>query len=155
MDEADQKILDDIERFGCSVMHIAAEDDLPPFAFSMGISKTSSAPEVVVVGLKQPLAHFVVNEYNRRVRAGEAFVAGQTSAGFIDGFDVLFDRVHASNYEEYFGYNLWLYEGPNFEVLQIVFPNTSGVWPWDEIADPWFRARQPLLRLPAEPQDDA
>jgi hypothetical protein len=149
MDEPDRKILEDIERFGCSVMHIAAEDDLPPFAFSMGITKTSKAPEVVVVGLKQPLAHFVVNEYNRRVREGEAFVAGKKYNGFIEGFEVLAESVHASNYDEYFGYNLWLYQGPNFEVLQFVYPNTSGVWPWEEAANEWFRNWQPLLGRPA------
>ena len=155
MDESDREILEDIEQFGCSVMHIAAEDDLPPFAFSVGISRTSKVPEVVVVGLKQPLAHFVVNEYNRRVREGEFFVSGQKYAGFIEGFDVLVESVHASNYDEYFGYNLWLYEGPNFEILQLVYPNTSGVWPWEKAADEWFRSWQPLLNQPAELQGEA
>lgn len=145
MDEPDRKILEDIERFGCSVMHIAAEDDLPPFAFSMGISRTSNAPEVIVVGLAQPMAQFVVNEYNRRIRSGEAIVAGRKYAGFIGGFDVLAESVHVSNYEEYLGYNLWLYQGPTFEVLQLVYPNTSGVWPWEQGASDSFRSWQPQL----------
>jgi hypothetical protein len=148
-DEFDRKILGDIEQFGCSVMHIAAEDDLPPFAFSLGISKKASAPEVIVVGLKQPMAHFVVNEYNRRVREGEAFVVGQRYGGFIDGFDVLVERVHVSNYNEYLGYCLWLYQGLNFEVVQLIYPNTSGVWPWEKSADDWFRSWQPQLNQPA------
>lgn len=155
MDAQDQRILEDIENFGCCVMHIAEEGDLPPFAFSMGITKRSGKPEVIVVGLKQPMAHFVVNEYNRRVIAGEVFEAGQRSLGFIEGFEVLFDRVDRSNYDEYLGSNLWLYQGPNFEVLQLIFPNTSGVWPWEDAADEWFKARQPLLSLPALPHDEA
>lgn len=155
MDESDRKILRDIDEFGCSVMHIAAEGDLPPFAFSMGISKTANAPEVVVVGLKRPLAHFVVNEYNRRVRDGEVLVSGHTYADFIEGFDVLLERVHLSNYKEYFGYNLWLYKGPNFDALQIVYPNTSGLWPWEKAADDWFRAWQPRLSKPAGSQNVA
>ena len=150
MDERDQKILGDIEQFGCSVMHISAEGDLPPFSYSVGITMTSRAPEIVVVGLKRELAHYVVNEYNRRVREGEKFVAGNRYTGFIGGFDVLFVSVDHTHYREYFGYNLWLYKGSNFEVLQLVFPNTSGVWPWEKEADDWFRSWQPMLSHPAQ-----
>ncbi|CAN5136394.1 hypothetical protein BH11PSE11_BH11PSE11_05150 [soil metagenome] len=135
-------------------MHIAAEDDLPPFAFSVGITKASNAPEVIVVGLKQPMAHFVVNEYNRRIRAGQTVVPGQRYSGFIEGFDVLVEKVHLSHYDEYLGYNLWLYQGPNFEAVQIVYPNTTGTWPWEEAATAWFRSWQPRLSRPAESQGE-
>ena len=145
MDDSDRQTLEHIERFGCSVMHIAAEDDLPPFTYSVGINKTSAAPEVVVIGLKEPIAHFIVNEYNRRVRAGEVFVPGIKYSGFIEGFEVTAERVEESFYEEYFGHNLWLYGGASFEVIQLVYPNTSGVWPWQPEADEWFRSWQPIL----------
>ena len=145
MDDSDRKTLEDIERYGCSVMHVSAEGDLPPFSYSVGITKSSGAPEVVVIGLKQPMAHFVVNEYNSRVRAGEVFRAGQKYSGFIGGFDMLAIPVEREHYPEYFGFDLWLYKGPSFEVLQLVYPNTSGIWPWQEEADEWFRSWQPLL----------
>jgi hypothetical protein len=148
----DRKILEDIESYGCSVMHIAAEDDLPPFAYSIGITKSSSAPEVVVIGLKQPMAQFVVNEYNRRVRAGLAILAGTRYKGFIEGFKVLAERVDRSFYEEYFGYNLRLNGGTGFEVIQLVYPNTAGVWPWESQASEWFRAWQPVLSLSPTPE---
>jgi hypothetical protein len=149
MDEGDRKILEDIERFGCSVMHVSAEGDLAPFSYSVGITKSSGAPEVVVIGLKQPIAHFIVNEYNQRVREGEQFLPGHRYSGFIEGFEVLAVPVGHEHYREHFGYDLWLYKGSSFEVLQLVYPNTSGVWPWQEEADEWFRRWQPLLG-PAE-----
>lgn len=146
MDDSERKTLADIEQYGCSVMHVHDPDDnLPPFSYSVGITKSSGVPEVVVVGLKQPLAHFIVNEYNRRVREGETFQAGHRYSGFIEGFHLLAVSVERRHYPEYFGYDLWLYQGPNFEVLQLVYPNTVGVWPWQDGADDWFRARQPLL----------
>ena len=155
MDEADRQVLENIKRFGCQVMHIAAEDDLPPFAYSVGIQQTTSAPEVVVIGLKQPMAHFVVNEYNNRVRNGERFVTGQRYAGFVGGFDVLVSDVDKSHYEEYFGVDLWLYEGPNFDVVQLIYPNTSGVWPWQPEANDGFRAWQPILSKASNGQQSA
>jgi hypothetical protein len=134
-----------IERFGCLVMHVSAEEDLPPFAFSVGIEATSNAPEIVVIGLKQAVAHFIVNEYNRRVRAGEVLQPGSRYEGFIEGFDVAIIDVHKDFYSEYFGYNLWYYSGSNFRMLQLVYPNTSGVWPWESEASEWFKKWQPIL----------
>ena len=109
MNESQRKTLANIEEFGCSVLNIAAEDDLAPFTYSVGITQTSQAPEVVVIGLKSELAGSVVNEYNRRVRAGERFVPGQRYSGFLTGFDVEAVQVDRSFYDEYFGVKLWLY----------------------------------------------
>ena len=145
MDESDKRLLENIAKFGCQVMHISEEDDLPPFAYSVGIQKSSSAPEVVVIGLKQPLAHSVVNEYNKRIRNGEKFEIGKNYSNFIEGFEVLVSKVDKSHYREYFGFNRWLYEGDNFDIVQLVYPNTSGIWPWQKESDDWFRSWQPVL----------
>jgi len=144
-----------ISRFGCSVINVAEEGDLPPFTYSVGITEQTGEPEAVVIGLKRELAHFVINQYNMRVRAGERFVAGQYYSGFIGGFDVMADDVPVEAYEEYFGQNLNWYGGPNFRVLQLVYPTTSGVWPWSDEATASFRNRQPILsRLPLSGQND-
>lgn len=145
MNEFDLKTLENIERFGCSVMHVAEEDDLPPFTYSIGIEKSSFAPEILVVGQKREMAHFIVNEYNRRVREGETFKPGHRYEGFIEGFEVTAEEVDKSFYEEYFGYNLWFYKGSEFRVLQFVYPNTSGVWPWQSEANECFKSWQPIL----------
>jgi len=141
----DEKTLSDIRTHGCHVIHVQEEDALPPFGYSVGIQRSSQVPEVIVVGLKHPMADFVINEYNHRIRAGEKFLIGHEYLGFLEDFPVLFEKVLLKHYEEYFGWNRWLYDGEAFDVVQMVYPNTQGVWPWDEAADAWFRARQPLL----------
>lgn len=147
LDPSEQKALQDIEQYGCHILHILAEDDLPPFAYTVGIEHTSGAPELIVVGLKQPLAQSVLNQYNRRVRAGERFCDGQQSSGFLEGFDCLFRTVDRAHYPEYLGYASWLYGGEDFNTLQLIYPNTSGIWPWQPEADPWFKAWQPCLAV--------
>ena len=149
MDAGEQKALADIDRFGCHVIHVAPEGDLPPFSYSVGIQRSAGSPEIVVIGLKQPLAHSVVNEYNGRIQAGEMFVPGQLYAEFIEGFEVTFEQVEWQFYREYFGWDLWLYGGDGFEVLQLVYPTTDGVWPWQPSASEWFRQWQPLLTTSA------
>ena len=145
MDEQERRTLEHIERHGCSVMHVMEDGDGPPFAYSVGISRSSAAPEVLVIGLKQQLAHAMVNHYNARVRAGDRFVVGQRYAGFLVGFDVEIAQVAPAYYRTYVGWDLWLYQGPSFEVLQLVYPDTRGTWPWQPEATEAFKARQPLL----------
>ncbi|WP_309708150.1 DUF4262 domain-containing protein, partial [Armatimonas sp.] len=146
MSNFDQKIQEDITRFGCAVIHISEEDDLPPFSFSVGITKTAAAPELIVIGLQQELAHVLINDFHERVGAGESFRVGERYSGFLEEFDVALERVAESFYDEYLGYNLGFYKGPNFEALQLIYPNTEGIWPWQPEADACYRARQPLLQ---------
>lgn len=144
MRPVDKKALDDIKQYGCHVIHVL-EGDLPPFSYSVGIQKSSNRPEVVVIGLKQPIAHFIVNEYNILIRSGERFTVGQRYDGFLEGFQIQIGDVYKKHYAEYFGWNRRLYQGDEFSVVQIIYPNTEGIWPWDKTADQWFRNRQPLL----------
>ena len=145
MSSTDATTREHITKFGCSVIHVQEEGELPPFTYSVGITEQTGEPEVVVIGLKRELAHFVVNEYNRRVRAGERFAAGQLYSGFIEGFDVLAEEVPLEAYDEYFGQNLKLYGGASFRVLQLIYPTTTGIWPWSHEASEYFRTRQPVL----------
>ena len=148
MDDGDRKALADIEEYGCHVVGVLEEGELPPFTYSMGIQQKTKSPEVVVVGLKQEIAHFMVNEYNRRVVAGEVFQPYKRYSGFLEGFECEVRPVHGSHFKEYFGYCWWLYKGPHFNMVQLVWPNTSGVWPWQSEASEWFQSRQPLLDAP-------
>jgi hypothetical protein len=151
MNPGEQKALGDIDKHGCHVLHILEEGELPPFSYSLGIQKTFNAPEIIVVGLKEPISHFIVNEYNRRVRAGEKFAIGSFYHGFVEGFECQIRTVDQAYFKEYMGWCLWLYQGPNFQAIQLVYPTTSGIWPWELEASESFRAWQPLLDTPLAP----
>ncbi len=142
----DQRTKEDIAKYGCSVMHVFdPEDKLPPFAYSIGIQRETGAPEVVVIGLKRPIAHSVVNEYNKRVREGERFAVGQYYGGFLEGFEIYIGAVPKSVYDDYHGQNIDFYGGRDFEVVQVIYPTTKGVWPWAEDAPESFQEWQPVL----------
>jgi hypothetical protein len=146
MKEYERNIHTNIEEHGCSVTSVFdPEGDAPPFSYSIGIAKSAMAPELIVVGLKQEIGHWLVNEYNRRVKSGESFVPGPLYLGFLEGFAVQFGTVTREHREEYMRSATWLYGSPNFEALQLIWPSTSGAWPWDSDASEWFRANQPLL----------
>ncbi|MEM1156378.1 MAG: DUF4262 domain-containing protein, partial [Pseudomonadota bacterium] len=117
------------------------DDEDPGFTYSIGIERRSRQPELIVTGLKPELAHWIVNEYNARVRNGETFFSGGSYSGFLDGFDVAFREVEEKHYTDYLGWANWLYNGGHFRVLQLIYPNIQGIWPWDSIAPDdytWF-----------------
>ena len=126
-------------------MHVMEEGESPPFAYSIGITQEKGAPEIVVIGLKQPMAHFIVNDYNRRVRSGECFEVGKFYSEFIEGFEVFVEEVPLSAYDDYFGQAIDFYGGRAFNVIQIIYPTTQGIWPWAEHAPKSFQVWQPLL----------
>ena len=52
MDEYERNILRHIEEHGCSVTSVFDPDaNEPPFSYSIGIARSSGAPEIIVVGL--------------------------------------------------------------------------------------------------------
>ncbi len=131
MEDEDKRALDNIEKYGCHILQIMEGEFNPPFSYSIGIQKTSNAPELIIVGLKNNLSGWIINEYCRRVSNGERFIENRYYEGFIGGFSVTFKKVNKEHYKEYLGWALWLYKNDNFEVLQMIYPTTSGVWPWD------------------------
>lgn len=135
-----------IEEFGCSVTSVVDPDGVdPPFSYSIGLAKTTSQPEIIVVGLRPQLGHWLIDEYSGRSKAGVVFSPGVLYEGFLEGFEVQFGTVSRENREKYMLSAAWLHDGPDFEALQLLYPNTSGVWPWDDDADEWFKANQPIL----------
>ena len=146
MDEREKKVIADIEEYGCHIVHVIEEDDLPRFTYSVGIEKTTGSPDVIITGLKREVAHWVINEYKNRIRSGDSFIPGTFYDGFLESFDVTFIEVAKEYYQEYFGWGLWYNNGDSFKMLQLVYPSTSGVWPWDKDVAESFLLFQPLLK---------
>lgn len=146
MDEYERNILRHIEEHGCSVTSVFdPEESEPPFTYSIGIAKSSGAPELIIVGLDSKISHWMVNEYSRRCQAGERFQSGVLYLGFLEGFAVQFGAVTRAHRAKYMRSACWLHGGPEFEAVQLIWPDTAGVWPWDSEATDWLRANQPLL----------
>jgi len=142
----DQRVAADIEKFGCHVISVFDPGEkTPSFSYSVGIQSSAGAPEAIVVGVRSSLGHSMVNEYNNQVRRGIQFKRGVLYEGFLDGFAIYVEPAKASLLKEYtLGCNRYYKDKP-FSVVQLVYPSTTGVWPWQSAADEWFRVNQPML----------
>ena len=65
MDERDQKVLNDIEEYGCHVLNVLEGDGEPSFTYSIGINKRQNKPDILILGLKSKLAHSIANNYKK------------------------------------------------------------------------------------------
>jgi len=144
-DAHEAKALADIEQYGLHVISVRAEGEHLPFSYSIGIEKSLGQPELIVIGLGSSLAHRVINACHEQMRAGLAVTSGVRVAGLLEGFECVIGAVAPAAYREYMGWALWLHGGPDFRARQIIWPTTSGVFPWDPEADDELRSWQPLL----------
>ena len=144
--ENDKKVASDIRKYGCHVISVFdPEEKEPNFSYSIGIQESSGVPDAIVIGLPPNLGGFIINEYNRRVKARKRFKRGKLYTGFIEGFSVYVEPARPKLAAQYtFGCDRY-YEDEPYSIVQIVWPSTSGVWPWEKTASEWLRKHQPML----------
>ena len=143
---SDAKVAQDVQRYGCHVISVFDPDQKEPFfSYSIGIQQSSGAPEAIVIGLRPEMGSFVVNEYNRRIRKGQAFYRGVPYKGFLRGFPVYIEPVLKNRNADYtYGCDRFYGDEP-YSVIQIIYPTTAGIWPWSRKAPASFKANQPML----------
>jgi hypothetical protein len=145
LDEADRKLIADVERVGWHVVLIPEQDGTPGWAFSIGLWRSFGHPEFVVFGLPLELSGQVINALGQRARAGETFAAGADAVDLLAGVRCTFRRAQRRWYPPFLGYARWYYRGDEFPVLQCIWPDKKQRYPWDaEFKREWLWA-QPLL----------
>jgi hypothetical protein len=143
----EEKCIADVATHGLHVLRVFGDNEWPTFVYSVGLFHNFHIPEIIILGLEPELAHVTLNEIASRARQGESFQIGDTIEGLLEGFSVVLRPVRHELIEPHFGWDLWFYDGQTFPAAQLVWPTTSGVWPWEPSASDEFRGRQPLLAV--------
>ena len=143
--ELNQGVQNNIDKFGLSVRHILAEADLPPFSYSIGLFKSYGHPEIIIIGLKQELAHVLINNMAYDIKEGKVFVPFEYTADVLDNFNCYLIEAEKLNYDEYVGGAQQYYEGDGFPLLQCIYPTVSGIFPWEKEWPEDIKNLQPIL----------
>jgi hypothetical protein len=129
---------------------VDTEGDEPNFHYSAGITELCGHPELLVIGLAGEVGWWVVNEYGRRCVAGEQFEPGQTYEGFLEGHAVTFIDIDSKRASvEYTTWTDWYYERKGFPLQQLVWPDKTGAFPWQDGFREESRRLQPILGKPS------
>lgn len=144
MDASEQKIFDDIEKYGLHIVNVFdPEGKLPNFAYSIGLYKKFNHPEIVTLGLSPGNMKIFINNIATEIKTGKIFTEGVTYSDFVENYDSQFVVVDKSHYGEYFGFARWYYKGDDYPVLQFVWQDKNHHFPWDA---EWELAEvQPIL----------
>lgn len=142
--EVEESIVSDIEEHGLSVIHIPEDDYGPGYAFSIGLFKKHNHPEVMIFGLEQDSMHTIINNIGHEVKQKRTFVEDEIYDDLLGDYDCTFKTVGKDWYSSYLGYAKWFYKSIPFPVLQCVWPDQEGQFPWSNPKAPINRI-QPLL----------
>ncbi len=144
-DDHEQKVLDDIEKYGWHCVSILAEGEDGPYAFTVGLQKIYAHPELIIFGLRSETAHQILNLAVETIQQGQPLDLHAPTDALLHNYECLFVPVPASEFHEHVGFCRWYYEGDNFSLYQIVWPTREGNFPWHPDASESFRSNQPVL----------
>ena len=135
-DDSDRKLLADVDSHGWHLVAIRDAPDDPPYVFSVGIYHTLGQPELCIFGLSSANAMgTILNGIGELMRGGETFQDWHESEDVLEGYACMFRRVDPRHYAEYFGYARWFHESDDFPMLQCVWPDREGRFPWDPMSE--------------------
>jgi hypothetical protein len=150
VDETEQNIRDTIEEYGWYVALIDDEGDGPGtrFAYSIGMVQSLGHPEVLVIGQPVELMAYLINEIGERARDGAPCAIGEPIEGLLDDYDCVLKPVDPSHYDDYLGYGLAYAGTRDFPVVQLVWPDKEGIFPWEPGCHEALAELQPQLDRP-------
>jgi hypothetical protein len=143
--DADRKLLSDVEEYGWHILHVLSEGELPGWSFSVGIYHTHRHPEFIVMGLPDHVSQTIINELGIRIKNGEVFASGMIDNDVMESYPVQFLKVDRAQYKAHLGYAEWFYRHQDFPVLQIVWTDKVGHFPWQLEYERELMVTQPIL----------
>jgi hypothetical protein len=141
----EKKLVDDVDTYGCHVIQVRPQQDIPGWSYTIGLHEILGQSEIIVIGLKEDLAHSLLNEVTRQMKEGVKFVDSHREKELLANVECEFRTVEQRWLRQAMGYAVWFYEGDDFPVLQCVYPDLENRFPWEAGFDSSWRFRQPLL----------
>jgi hypothetical protein len=143
LDEGDERTISHIEEFGCSVVQVEKSNSRPGWSYTVGVYDTSSSPEIIVAGLPEKTALFLLNEAARQLRAGTNLSDGR-HRDMLGEVECEFRPVDPKWAQHLMGWAHWYYDGWDFPVLQAVYPDLENRFRGEAGFDEKFA--QPLMQ---------
>lgn len=142
----DEKTISNIEKYGCEVIQVEKSGAGPGWSYTLGVYDTCKRPEVIVVGLIEKTAHFLLNKAANALRNGIDLTQGR-HRDMIGDVECEFRPVDPKWVKHLMGWATWYYSGEYFPVLQAVYPDRKNVFPGEPGFETYFR--QPLMQADA------
>ncbi len=145
-DDDERRVIEDVQQYGWHIVGVDADQEGPGFAYSIGLYHRLKQPEIIVFGLSnfKTMAQ-VINSIGEEMKKGTKFEDWKENDQILEGYSCMFRDVDHEFYPEYLGYAGWFYRPDDFPVLQCVWPDRQGRYPWHPEFPATLHARQPVL----------
>ena len=143
-----------VRRTGWTSIGIMPGTRTPGWAFSVGLWHSYRAPEVSLFGLLLPDMQQRVNRAGRLIRDNKPFGIDIEIDGILDAQPVVAKRVHPGWSPTLFGFAVGFYRGAVPPFVQLVWPDSHGLFPWQPGCGLRCRTVQPQLWLAPELHPD-
>lgn len=145
----ERQLLANVARYGwhCSSISRDPDSQQPAFAYTVGFWHSWQQPEFVIAGLDSAVAHALLADLAAAAAAGKMWPLDQLCHDLIDSYPCAFIEVPKARREELALSACWLYGREPFPLMQVVWPDVDGRFPWHERASTSFRAEQPVWGL--------
>ncbi|RYU87246.1 DUF4262 domain-containing protein [Mucilaginibacter terrigena] len=140
-----QSLENNITQYGLQVQHVLEDELGPGFSYSVGLFKSYGHAEIIIVGLKQNLAHTLINNMANDIKEGKVFAALTYEEDIIDDFNCYIIEVDKENYDSYVGQAQNYYGGDDFPLIQCIYPTVQGIYPWEDKWPKEIKDLQPIL----------
>jgi hypothetical protein len=151
LDKGEQKVIDDIARYGWHLISVKADEHGPGFVYSVGMMHTLSHPEIIMFGLDNDFLAAVINDMGRQIRAGRNFAALGLFEDLLEGCACKVIEVSARWHSEYLGFAMWhrCYAGQpgSLRALECLWPDKQGRFPDEAGCHPGVVSLQPVLGI--------
>jgi hypothetical protein len=142
----EKKLVDDVEKYGCHIIHVREEGDLPGWSYTIGLYEMFHQPEIIAIGLKTDTAQHLLNEIAHRLKDGLQIQDGLRQRELLENVECEFRKVEERpELRAVVGYASWFYGADTFPVFQCIYPDLENRFPWEDSFDVSWRTRQALL----------
>lgn len=119
LDEEKRQVVENVRRYDWHVVQVIEKPARVKYSFSTGIYDSHGLPELIVVGLDEDLASYVINEVGRRLRDGVEFQEGLRMEDLLP-VDICELRTLAPRWRKALYLTNWYYGAQTYPVLQIL-----------------------------------
>jgi hypothetical protein len=148
-DPREQRVLDDIAKFGWYDICVEEDEEGPGFNYTVGLMLKFGHPEIIIFGQKKTLLYAVLWIAVQDIEKGRQFVEPGLYEDLLHGYACYAKPVHPSQHRAYLGYAMWFCrhcgQPGTLKAVQLFWPDKAGKFPWEVECHPSVCNLQPLL----------
>lgn len=150
-EEYEKKLDDIIARNGWAVQSVGIGEMSPPFSYSIGMTEALGCPEFLIIGVGYETGMAVINGLGASLKSKEKIPLDDWAKidKVIQGFPVVFRDIPWQVRDGWTAFLDRKYPEKR-DVRQIVLPDATGKFPWEDGADPVFSEHQRHLIVKAD-----